>query len=167
MWLGGFDPARAGLVGGVALMGLLGISFGIFIGGGWVPLVSPALGLVVTGVGVSAYRKLYDAFHDSLTGLPNRDLFVNCLESGDRDTTGHPGYRFAVLFLDLDRFKVINDSLGHLAGDELLISVVLRLRASIGGADTVARVGGDHFAILVRNVDVGRAVDLAIAFTKL
>ena len=72
-------PARAGLVGGAALMGLLGMSCGIFTGGGWVPLVSPALGLVVTGVGVSAYRKLYDAFHDSLTGLPNRDLFVNFL----------------------------------------------------------------------------------------
>ena len=154
-------PARAGLVGGAALMGLLGMSFGIFTGGGWVPLVSPALGLVVTGVGVSAYRKLYDAFHDSLTGLPNRDLFVNFLGQAIAHTRGRPSYRFAVLFLDLDRFKVINDSLGHLAGDELLISVVLRLRASIGAADTVARVGGDHFAILVRNVDVGRAVDLA------
>ena len=154
------------MVGGAALMGLLGISFGIFTGGGWVPLVSPALGLVVTGVGVSAYRKLYDAFHDSLTGLPNRDLFVDCL-GGRSPILGRPSYRFAVLFLDLDRFKVINDSLGHLAGDELLISVVLRLRASIGPADTVARVGGDHFAILVRNVDVDRAVDLPIAFTKL
>jgi diguanylate cyclase (GGDEF)-like protein len=154
-------PARAGLVGGVALMGLFGISFGIFIGGGWVPLVSPALGLVVTGVGVSAYRKLYDAFHDSLTGLPNRDLFVECLGRAIAHTKGHRSYLFAVLFLDLDRFKVINDSLGHLVGDELLRAVVLRLRASIGRADTVARVGGDDFAILVRNVDVGSAVDFA------
>lgn len=125
------------------------------------PLVSPALGLVVTGVGVSAYRKLYDAFHDSLTGLPNRDLFVNFLGRAIAHTMGRPSYRFAVLFLDLDRFKVINDSLGHLAGDELLIAVVPRLRASISPADTLARVGGDHFAILVRNVDIGGAVDLA------
>ncbi|MEG4629713.1 EAL domain-containing protein [Microcoleus sp. AR_TQ3_B6] len=154
-------PARAGLVGGVALMGLLGITFAIFIEGGWVPLVSPALGLVVTGVGVSAYRKLYDAFHDSLTGLPNRDLFVNFLGRAIARIRRRPSYRFAVLFVDLDRFKVINDSLGHLAGDELLISVVRRLRAIIGPADTLARVGGDHFAILVRNVDVSRAVDLA------
>ncbi|MEG4844817.1 EAL domain-containing protein [Microcoleus sp. F10-C6] len=154
-------PVRAGLLGGAALMGLLGISFGIFIGGGWVPLVSPALGLVVTGVGVSAYRKLYDAFHDSLTGLPNRDLFVECLGRAIANTKGRHSYLFAVLFLDLDRFKVINDSLGHLVGDELLIAVVLRLRAIIGSGDTVARVGGDDFAILVRNVDVGSAVDLA------
>ncbi|MEG4121595.1 EAL domain-containing protein [Microcoleus sp. N9_B4] len=155
-------PARAGLAGGAGLMGLLGISYGIFTGGGWVPLVSPTLGLVVTGVGVSAYRKLYDAFHDSLTGLPNRDLFVDCLgRAMIANTRGRRSYLFAVLFLDLDRFKVINDSLGHLVGDELLMAVVLRLRASIGRADTVARVGGDDFAILVRNVDVGSAVDLA------
>ena len=154
-------PARAGLVGAVASIGLFGISFGIFIGGGWVSLVSPALGLVVTGVGVGAYRRIYDAFHDSLTGLPNRDLFVECLERAIVNTKGHHSYLFAVLFLDLDRFKVINDSLGHLVGDELLISVVLRLRAIVGSRDTVARVGGDDFAILVRNVDVGCAVDLA------
>ncbi|MEG4319232.1 MULTISPECIES: EAL domain-containing protein [unclassified Microcoleus] len=154
-------PARAGLVGGVALMGLLGISLAIFIEGGWVPLVSPALGLVVTGVGVTAYKKLYDAFHDSLTGLPNRDLFVECLGRAIAHRRGRRNYLFAVLFLDLDRFKVINDSLGHLVGDELLMAVVLRLRASIARADTVARVGGDDFAILVRNVDVASAVDLA------
>ncbi|WP_293131698.1 EAL domain-containing protein [Microcoleus sp. bin38.metabat.b11b12b14.051] len=154
-------PARAGFVGGVALMGLLGISLGIFIEGGWVPLVSPALGLVVTGVGVSAYRKLYDAFHDSLTGLPNRDFFVECLGRAIAHTRAHRNYLFAVLFLDLDRFKAINDSLGHLVGDELLKAVVMRLRASIAGADTVARVGGDDFAILVRNVDVDSAVNLA------
>lgn len=154
-------PARAGLVGGAGLIGLFGISFAIFIGGGWVPLVSPALGLVVTGVGVGAYRKVYDAFHDSLTGLPNRDLFVEFLGRAIVNTKGRPSYLFAVLFLDLDRFKVINDSLGHLVGDELLMSVVLRLRAIVGSRDTVARVGGDDFAILVRNIDVGHAVDLA------
>ncbi|MEG3875153.1 EAL domain-containing protein [Microcoleus sp. AT8-B1] len=154
-------PARAGLAGGVGLMALLGISYGIFTLGGWIPLVSPTLGLVVTGVGVSAYRKLYDAFHDSLTGLPNRDLFVDCVGRAIANTRGRHSHLFAVLFLDLDRFKVINDSLGHLVGDELLIAVVLRLRASIGRADTVARVGGDDFAILVRNIDVDSAVDLA------
>ena len=154
-------PARAALVGGVASIGLFGMSFVIFTLGGWVPLVSPALSLVMTGVGVSAYRKLYDAFHDSLTGLPNRDLFVESLGRAIANTKGRRSYLFAVLFLDLDRFKVINDSLGHLVGDELLMAVVLRLRASISGADTVARVGGDDFAILARNIDVGHAVDLA------
>jgi diguanylate cyclase (GGDEF)-like protein len=154
-------PGKAGLVGGAAAIGLVGITYGIFTAGGWVPLVSPALGLLVTGVGVSAYRKLYDAFHDSLTGLPNRDLFVNCLGRAIESAKAHRSYLFAVLFLDLDRFKVINDSLGHLAGDELLMSVVLRLRGSLDRADTVARVGGDDFAILARNVDVASAVDLA------
>ncbi len=154
-------PARAGLVGGALLVGLLGISFAMFIEGGWVPLVSPALGLVVTGVGVSAYRKLYDAFHDCLTGLPNRDLFVECLGRAIAHNKGQHSYVFAVLFIDLDRFKVINDSLGHLVGDELLIAVVRRLRASVARADTVARVGGDDFAILARNVDLGSAIDLA------
>lgn len=154
-------PLRAGLVVGAALVGLLGISFLIFTEGGWVPLVSPAVGLVVTGAGLSAYRKLYDAFHDSLTGLPNRDLFVECLGRAIVNTRHHRSYLFAVLFLDLDRFKVINDSLGHLVGDELLMAVVVRLQASVSMADTVARVGGDDFAILVRNVDAQSAVDLA------
>jgi diguanylate cyclase (GGDEF)-like protein len=154
-------PGKAGLVGGAAAIGLVGITYGIFTAGGWVPLVSPGLGLLMTGVGVSAYRKLYDAFHDSLTGLPNRDLFVNCLGRAIESAKAHRSYLFAVLFLDLDRFKVINDSLGHLAGDELLMSVVQRLRGSLDRADTVARVGGDDFAILVRNVDVASAVDLA------
>ncbi|WP_228057611.1 EAL domain-containing protein [Tychonema sp. LEGE 07203] len=154
-------PLRAGLVVGAALMGLLGMSLAIFTAGGWVPLVSPAVGLVVTGAGVSAYRKLYDAFHDSLTGLPNRDLFVECLGRAIVNTRRHRSYLFAVLFLDLDRFKVINDSLGHLVGDELLMAVVVRLQASLSRTDTVARVGGDDFAILARNVDAQSAVDLA------
>ncbi len=154
-------PVRAVLSGCGTLIGLLAISFGIFSVGGWVPLVSPTLGLVMTGVGISAYKKLYDAFHDALTGLPNRDFFVRSLERAIANTRGHSTYLFAVLFLDLDRFKAINDSLGHLAGDELLMGVVLRLRASLCHTDTVARVGGDDFAILVRNIDVDRAVDLA------
>ncbi|WP_339384327.1 EAL domain-containing protein [Microcoleus sp. LEGE 07076] len=154
-------PLRAVLVVGVAFMGLLGMSLAIFTAGGWVSLVSPALGLVLTGVGVSAYKKLYDAFHDSLTGLPNRDLFVECLGRAIANTKHHRSYLFAVLFLDLDRFKVINDSLGHLVGDELLMAVVVRLKASLSRTDTVARVGGDDFAILVRNVDAQSAVDLA------
>jgi diguanylate cyclase (GGDEF)-like protein len=154
-------PGRAGLFVGGAFVGLLGMSFGIFTLGGWVSLVSPALGLVVTGVGVSAYRKLYDAFHDSLTGLPNRDAFVDSVGRAIAHTKGRGSYLFAVLFLDLDRFKVINDSLGHLAGDELLMLIVQRLRGSLSHADTVARVGGDDFAILARNIDLGSAMNLA------
>ena len=83
-------PARAGLVGCAALMGLLGMSCGIFTGGGWVPLVLPALGLVVTGVGVSAYRKLYDAFHDSSDGFAQPGFVREFPGAGDRPYWGPP-----------------------------------------------------------------------------
>jgi len=110
---------------------------------------------------------------DPLTGLPNRTLFhdklVACLERAAQE----PGYPFAVLFLDLDRFKVINDSLGHMAGDELLIHVAQRLRSAVRNApppslvdraaahDVIARLGGDEFAILLENVDVDGAIRIA------
>lgn len=94
-------------------------------------------------------RLKHDAFHDGLTGLPNRSLFMDrlthMLERVERKT-GNIG---AVLFLDLDRFKPINDSLGHLVGDELLVQVAHRIRGCVRGMDTVARLGGDEFTILL------------------
>jgi len=107
---------------------------------------------------------------DPLTGLPNRTLFNEklgaCLERVAED----PEYPFAVLFLDLDRFKVVNDSLGHLVGDQLLIHVAQRLRAAVRNAppgnrgvvnDLIARLGGDEFAILLDNVDSDGATRIA------
>jgi diguanylate cyclase (GGDEF)-like protein/PAS domain S-box-containing protein len=97
-------------------------------------------------------RLLHDALHDVLTGLPNRHLFVQRLgESLFRFNTG--GGQFAVLFLDLDRFKVVNDSLGHHVGDELLVAVARRLQESVRATDTVARFGGDEFAILLGEME--------------
>ncbi|HEY5436501.1 MAG TPA: diguanylate cyclase [Candidatus Limnocylindrales bacterium] len=91
------------------------------------------------------------ALHDDLTGLPNRALFwehlAHRLELADRRQTG-----FAVLFLDLDDFKVVNDTLGHAAGDRLLVDVASRLRASLRAGDTAARVGGDEFVVLLDDV---------------
>ncbi len=95
---------------------------------------------------------LYDAFHDALTGLPNRALFVDRLEHVISSASRHPDEIYAVLFLDLDRFKVINDSLGHLVGDHLLVAVGERLSSSLRPGDTVARLGGDEFGILLEGI---------------
>ncbi|TAN52581.1 MAG: PAS domain S-box protein [Rhodospirillales bacterium] len=95
---------------------------------------------------------LHDAFHDGLTGLPNRALFMDRLGQAltrvKRDSTRS----FAVMFLDLDRFKYVNDSLGHSAGDSLIVSIARRLDTSRRASDTVARLGGDEFALLIEDV---------------
>ncbi|HWS55779.1 MAG TPA: EAL domain-containing protein [Pyrinomonadaceae bacterium] len=92
------------------------------------------------------------AFHDALTGLPNRALLSERLGSAIARARGAEGERFALLFLDLDRFKNVNDSLGHTIGDGLLVTIARRLENSVRSADTVARLGGDEFAILLEGV---------------
>ncbi len=94
-------------------------------------------------------KLLHDAFHDALTGLPNRLLFIDRLAQAIHRSQDSPDYKFAVLFLDLDRFKVVNDSLGHLLGDKLLIALAQRLQDCVRVSDTVARLGGDEFTILL------------------
>lgn len=91
----------------------------------------------------------YEATHDSLTGLPNRALFLSRLEQAVETAHRNPSYEVSVLFIDLDRFKVVNDSLGHLVGDQLLISIARRLKDCLRPSDLVARLGGDEFVILV------------------
>jgi diguanylate cyclase (GGDEF)-like protein/PAS domain S-box-containing protein len=92
------------------------------------------------------------SLHDALTGLPNRALFMIHLERAIEQAQENKNYQFAVLFLDLDRFKVINDSLGHFIGDQLLMTVARRLRACVRSTDIVARLGGDEFTILLDNI---------------
>ncbi|HEY3246432.1 MAG TPA: EAL domain-containing protein [Phycisphaerae bacterium] len=102
-------------------------------------------------------RLRHDAFHDALTGLPNRALFMDRLTHCTERRLRQPDRQFAVLFLDLDNFKVINDGLGHAAGDELLVKVAARLSASVRAVDSLARIGddltarlgGDEFVILL------------------
>ena len=93
------------------------------------------------------------AFHDALTGLPNRSLLADHLQLAIERVKGHKDHLFAALFLDIDRFKNINDSLGHIAGDQLLVTIARRLEECLRPMDTVARLGGDEFAILLDGLD--------------
>jgi diguanylate cyclase (GGDEF)-like protein/PAS domain S-box-containing protein len=100
--------------------------------------------------------------HDPLTGLPNRALFLDRLEHAHARARRAGRGRFAVLFLDLDRFKMVNDSLGHPAGDQLLVQVSRRIEACLRGGDTVARLGGDEFTVLLEEISSSdEAVEIA------
>ncbi len=105
---------------------------------------------------------VHDTLHDVLTGLANRALLMQRLGNLFEKTKQHPDYQFAVLFLDLDRFKLVNDSLGHSVGDRLLIEISRRLEKCVRSSDTIARLGGDEFAILLDNIkDTSFAIDIA------
>jgi diguanylate cyclase (GGDEF)-like protein/PAS domain S-box-containing protein len=105
---------------------------------------------------------VFNAMHDQLTGLPNRALFLDRLGQVIERVRRYADYRFAILYLDFDRFKLINDSLGHKIGDLLLIASARRLEAAVRAIDTVARFGGDEFVILLDDVlSVDEAVPVA------
>lgn len=128
--------------------------------------VGTQLGRVVERYRAEA-RLMHEALHDPLTQLGNRKLFLNRLQSFMQRSHRVPGYQFAVLFIDLDRFKGVNDALGHQAGDQLIVATAERLTASlrmtdlvtrgrvgsVGEDDVVARLGGDEFTILIDNID--------------
>ena len=105
----------------------------------------------VTARKLAEERLLHIALHDELTGLANRALFSDRLDRAIARTSQRAS--FSVLFLDLDRFKVINDSLGHLVGDQLLVATAERLRCCLRSSDTCARLGGDEFAILLEDIE--------------
>jgi diguanylate cyclase (GGDEF)-like protein/PAS domain S-box-containing protein len=106
---------------------------------------------------------LHDAFHDALTGLPNRALFMDHVKMAIQRSRRSGNRLFAALFLDLDRFKIINDSLGHMVGDQLLVGIAHRLEACLRPGDTVARLGGDEFTILLEDLDsMDDAIDVAL-----
>ncbi|KAF0216861.1 MAG: PAS/PAC sensor-containing diguanylate [Geobacteraceae bacterium] len=110
---------------------------------------------------------VHDAFHDTLTDLPNRALLMNRLQHVIDAAQRRNDYLFAVLFIDLDRFKYINDSLGHVVGDQLLIAVGKRLSGFVRPSDTVARLGGDEFAILLEDIkDRSDAIKIAQRIEK-
>ena len=116
----------------------------------------------VTGRKQAERQLLYDALHDPLTGLPNRTYFMGQLDRASKEANRQDGAMFGILFLDIDRFKLVNDSLGHMVGDQLLVAIAARLKICLRPGDTIARLGGDEFAILVENLkDVGDATHIA------
>ncbi len=123
--------------------------------------------LVVSYVDITKRKSMekkltYSALHDDLTSLPNRTLFIDRLRQALAYSQRRQNYYFAVLFLDLDQFKIINDSLGHHVGDLLLQQVAHRLQACVRNGDTVARLGGDEFAILIDGIrEVAQAEEVA------
>jgi diguanylate cyclase (GGDEF)-like protein len=115
---------------------------------------------------VRAERQLaYDSLHDALTGLPNRSLFLERLNHAMALTSRRENYGFAVVFLDIDNFKSVNDALGHSVGDQLLVTFGAKLRQSLRMSDTVARLGGDEFVILLE--DVGETKDAVLTVRRL
>jgi len=116
----------------------------------------------ITGRKQAEERLRFEALHDTLTGLPNRALFLDRLNHGIVRLKRNKLLRFAVLFLDLDNFKMINDSLGHGTGDHLLLELARRIQQIIRPEDTVARLGGDEFALLLESIqDASAAVQIA------
>ncbi|NER00386.1 MAG: diguanylate cyclase, partial [Cyanothece sp. SIO2G6] len=95
----------------------------------------------------------HDALHDGLTQLPNRTLLIERLEIALKQIKRIPEKQFAVLFLDLDNFKVINDSLGHLVGDQLLLTITTKITRLVRETDLVARLGGDEFVLLLEEIN--------------
>jgi diguanylate cyclase (GGDEF)-like protein/PAS domain S-box-containing protein len=95
----------------------------------------------------------HQAFHDNLTNLPNRSLFMEHLNMAIKRSKRRDDYNFAVLYLDIDRFKLVNDSLGHNVGDNLLVAFAERIQKSLRESDTLARLGGDEFVILLEDIE--------------
>lgn len=107
---------------------------------------------------------LHDSLHDALTGLPNRVLFNDRLEHGMEQAKRH-GWSLAVMFMDLDKFKAINDSYGHDAGDAVLLTIAMRLKETVRTDDTVSRHGGDEFLYLL--MEIKEDQDAAIVAKKI
>jgi len=107
-------------------------------------------------------RLLHMAWHDSLTGLPNRSLLIEELQTCLNRVKSDPDYLFAVLFLDCDRFKLVNDSLGHLIGNRVLIAIADSLKYCLNDEDILARLGSDEFTIIIKKIqDISDAIYLA------
>ena len=166
-------PVFLGVAGLVGTGSIVGISYLISLQAGWIPVVAPAIAFLGAGVAIVTYRLLHDALHDDLTGLPNRALFINQLQwllkqqRSPRAARHRHDLSFAVMFLGLDSFKAINDSFGHRFADDVLVGIAQRLKSSLRSNDDLARVGGDEFAVLLKNVrDLDEVAHLADRLQK-
>ena len=117
----------------------------------------------ITEKKLSDAKSIHDALHDTLTGLPNRTLFLDRIRQILKKRERNQKLQYAVIYIDLDRFRLVNESLGHVHGDELIIQTGHRLRDCVQPGDTVARLGGDEYAILMEDID---DINLAIKLTE-
>ncbi len=147
---------RSVLLGGAilaSLAGLGGVCFVTFLHMGWIPVAAPALGLLLTSGALITYQVFHQSFYDLLTGLPNRALFVRQLKKTiQKSSRSDIHTSSAILLLDLDHFKAINESFGHKFGDRLLIAAANRIKAHLPPHAQLARLGGDEFAILLQDL---------------
>jgi len=146
------QPLRIGLGIGLSLGVLSGSGLIAFGYGGWIPLAPPAVALVVTSGAVLTYRLRYATFHHAPTNLPNRHLFLQYTQWTIVQCKHQRTRLFAVLFLSLDQWEVVSNTLGHQASDYLLISAARRLRRTLRSQDVLAQVSSGEFAILLDNL---------------
>lgn len=144
-------PLYLGVAVAIALSILFSACWILFAFAGWVPFAAPALGLLMAAGCMVTYRVFHVTHYDALTGLPNRALF---LQQSQRMIATMPRQSsVAILFLDLNRFKVINESFGHQAGDTLLIQAAKRIKSCVLSQYPIARVGGNEFAVLLPKIE--------------
>ena len=153
-----FSIIIVAIAGVVVLWGIYSLAF---VFGGWIPLIPAAITCTVTIASAIAYKALYSLFYDSLTGLPNRSLFAKQVKKLKQRNRSQSSGFIAILCLDLDRFKLINDGLGFQAGDRILIITAQRLQEHLTSKAILARVGADEFAIALKTEDTSEAIEVA------